>query len=144
MCTGKLNQNGVLRHSLLSFIEVIKNTKCDFFSNAKTKKEPKEDHIHIFQATFQCLIVTVYSSWFLDLQFLNENQLEEEMLSMLAQGETDDNAILCIVKNRFLEAKKDLLSTEMIVLFHKLHSFPRCHVPDPTVPNRMCISVLCE
>jgi hypothetical protein len=65
---------------------------------------------------------------------------------MLDRGVKDHKAIIKqhskVVKEMFLNAKKDLLSPEMVVLFHKIFAFPDKKHSASTYPNVMHLAVL--
>ena len=146
VCTGEYHEHGVLRHSLLLLNDVIKNAMSNFFSKSKTKQKVKQEAIYRLQATLLAMIYWSYRSLFIDVHFLQDFEVTDEMQSMLDRGVKDHNAIikqhLKVVKEMFLKAKKDLLSPEMVVLFHKIFAFPEKKHSDSTYPNVMHLLVL--
>jgi hypothetical protein len=126
--------------------DVIKNAMCNFFSKSKSKQNVKQEAIYSLQAMLLAMIYWSYRSMFIDLHFLREFKLTDEMQSMLDRGVKDHKAILKqhskLVKDMFLIAKKDLLSSSMVVLFHKILSFPEKKHSASTYPNVMHIAVL--
>lgn len=146
VCTGEYHEHGVLRHSLLLLNDVIKNAMSNFFSKSKTKQKVKQEAIYRLQATLLAMIYWSYRSMFIDVHFLQDFEVTDEMQSMLDRGVKDHKAIIKqhskVVKEMFLKAKKDLLSPEMVVLFHKIFAFPEKKHSDSTYPNVMHLLVL--
>jgi hypothetical protein len=146
VCTGEYHEHGVLRHSLLLLNDVIKNAMSNFFSKSKTKQKVKQEAIYSLQATLLAMIYWSYRSMFIDVHFLQDIAVTDEMQSMLDRGVKDHKAIIKqhskVVKEMFLKAKKDLLSPEMVVLFHKIFAFPEKKHSASTYPNVMHLAVL--
>jgi hypothetical protein len=146
VCTGEYHEHGVLRHSLLLLNDVIKNAMSNFFSKSKTKQKVKQDDIYCLQATLLAMIYWSYRSMFIDVHFLQELDIIDEMQYMLDQRINDHKVIIKqhskVVKDMYLNAKKDLLSPEMVVLFHKIFAFPEKKHSASTYPNVMHMAVL--
>jgi hypothetical protein len=107
----------------------------------------KQEAIYSFQAMLLAMIYWSYRSMFIDLHFVKEFKLTDKMQAMLDRGVKDYRAILKqhskLVFDMFLIAKKDLLSPSMVVLFHKILSFPeKKHSASTCYPNVMHMLVL--